>query len=94
MHETRLKRLRIRAWRRGFREADLILGPFADRYCADLTEAELTDFEALLQENDQDVYAWIIDTLPIPPAFDTAVMNRLRAFRASLDEHRGDDRGA
>ena len=94
MDDTRLKRLKIRAWRRGFREADLILGPFADKYCADFTPEELDDFETLLQQADQDVYAWIIDRQPIPPAFDTGVMNRLRVFRASLDEHRGDNRGA
>ncbi len=94
MDETRLNRLKIRAWRRGFREADLILGPFADKHCAELSEAELTAFEALLQQDDQDVYGWIIDTHPIPAEFNTSLMNRLRAFRLSLNEHRGDDRGA
>jgi antitoxin CptB len=94
MDETRLKRLKIRAWRRGFREADLILGPFADRYCAELSDAEVTDFEALLHQNDQDVYSWIIETEPTPAEFDTGLMNRLKTFRASLDDHRGDDRGA
>ena len=86
--------MKIRAWRRGFREADLILGPFADKYCAELSDAEAADFEALLHQNDHDVYAWIIDTAPTPADFDTALMNRLKAFRASLDEHRGDKRGA
>jgi antitoxin CptB len=94
MDETRLKRLKIRAWRRGFREADLILGSFADSYAHSLSEAELTAFEALLQQADQDVYAWIIDRQAIPAEFDTPLMNRLREFRASLDQHRGDDRGA
>ena len=41
--ETRLNRLKFRAWRRGFREADLILGPFVDRHAAELTAAELDD---------------------------------------------------
>ena len=35
-HDARLKKLSFRAWRRGFREADLILGPFADRHAAEL----------------------------------------------------------
>ena len=79
--EHRLKKLRFRAWRRGFREVDLILGGFADAYGVDLTEAELVDFEALLDAPDQDVYAWIIGQDPAPEAFETPLMARLRAFR-------------
>ena len=43
--EARLKKLKFRAWRRGFREADLILGPFADRYVAGFDPAMLDEFE-------------------------------------------------
>ncbi|MBK0398415.1 succinate dehydrogenase assembly factor 2 [Limibaculum sp. M0105] len=57
--ETRLKRLKIRSWRRGTREMDLILGPFADSELARLDERELAAYEALLEENDQDLYAWV-----------------------------------
>ncbi|MDT8345440.1 MAG: succinate dehydrogenase assembly factor 2 [Thermohalobaculum sp.] len=60
--ETRLKRLKIRSWRRGTREMDLILGPFADTELARLGEAELAAYEALLEENDQDLYAWVSGT--------------------------------
>lgn len=57
--EVRLKRLRMRAWRRGTREMDLILGPFADARLAALAPAALDRFEVLLNENDHDLYAWI-----------------------------------
>ena len=57
--ETRLRRLRMRAWRRGTREMDLILGPFADLCLAGLPAALLAEYEALLDENDQDLYGWI-----------------------------------
>ena len=79
--EARLKKLKLRAWRRGFREADLILGPFADRHVSEFTEAELDWFEALLDQADQDVYAWILERTPPPPPFDGPLMNKLRAFR-------------
>jgi antitoxin CptB len=78
--EHRLKKLRFRAWRRGFREIDLIFGRFADRYGDDFTEADYLAFEALLDENDQDVYAWIIGQSPTPAAFQTPLMARLQAF--------------
>ena len=65
--ETRLKRLSFRAWRRGFREADLILGPFVDAHARDLSPEELDALESLLAYPDQDLYGWIIQREP-PPA--------------------------
>ena len=58
-HDTRLKRLRMRSWRRGTREMDLILGPFADAEMGRLDGATLDAYERLLDENDQDLYPWI-----------------------------------
>lgn len=57
--ETRLKRLKIRSWRRGTREMDLILGPFADAELRRFGEGELGAYEALLEVNDQDLYSWV-----------------------------------
>lgn len=57
--EIRLRRLRMRSWRRGMKEMDLILGRFADEVMADLSPAELDAFEAMLSENDQDLYLWV-----------------------------------
>lgn len=57
--EHRLKRLHMRSWRRGMKEMDLILGPFADGQLADLTEAELDKYEIILEQNDQELYLWI-----------------------------------
>lgn len=81
MLDERRKRLKFRAWRRGFREIDLILGGFADRHIATLDEPSLAAFEALLEARDQDVYSWIVGEAPAPPAHDTPLMARLRAFR-------------
>jgi antitoxin CptB len=80
MDPHRLNRVRFRAWRRGFREADLILGSFADIHGQNLTEAELTQFERLLEESDHDIYAWILGAVPTPAAFDDDLMIRLKAF--------------
>jgi antitoxin CptB len=80
MDPHRLNRIRFRAWRRGFREADLILGSFADIHGHGLTEDELSQFERLLEESDHDVYAWILGAAPTPAAFEDDLMARLRAF--------------
>jgi antitoxin CptB len=91
--DPRLKKLKFRAWRRGFREADLILGPFADNHVHTFSEAQLDWFERLLEQPDQDLYAWIIGTLPTPPEFDTEIMDRIKTFRFEVHEVRGDNRG-
>lgn len=64
--ETRLKRLRVRCWRRGTKEMDLILGAFADRGAAGLDDAGLGALEGLLDENDNDLYTWVAGTAPAP----------------------------
>jgi antitoxin CptB len=93
MDDARLKKLRFRAWRRGFREADLILGPFADRHVATFSPAELDWFEAMLEVPDQDLYGWIVGTAPTPAEYDTEIMNRIKSFRFEAHAIRGDDRG-
>ena len=79
--ELRRRRLRFRAWHRGTREADLLLGSFADRHLAAFSEPELDQFEALLDQTDADLYDWITARAPVPAAFDHAVMTQLRGFR-------------
>jgi antitoxin CptB len=92
-NEDRLKKLRFRAWRRGFREADLILGPFADKHVSAMSAAELDKFERLLDQPDQDLYAWIVGTLAPPPEFDDALLSRIKAFRFEAHPKDGDARG-
>lgn len=78
--DDRLNRLRFRAWRRGFREADLLLGPFADARAASLSNEDLASFEALLDQADHDIYAWIAGGASAPAEFDNAVLAQLRGF--------------
>ncbi len=78
---NRLGRIAFRAWRRGFREADLVLGPFTDQVGPSLTDDELDAFEALLaQDDDHEMYAWIIESQPTPEEHETSVMAKIRAF--------------
>ena len=57
--DARLKRMKMRAWRRGTKEMDLVLGPWADAHLDGLSPERLDAFEVLLAENDQDLMAWI-----------------------------------
>jgi antitoxin CptB len=80
-HEAHLRKVCFRAARRGFLEADLILGPFAAEQVGSMPPAELEEFERLLDQPDQDLYGWIVGLKPTPEAFDTELMGRIRAFR-------------
>jgi antitoxin CptB len=83
LYNNRLKKLKFRATHRGFVEADLILGPFAEQRVGEMSPEVLDAFELLLDQPDQDLYGWIVGLKPIPPEFDTALMAELRAFRFS-----------
>ncbi len=65
--EIRLRRLRMRSWRRGMREMDLLLGPFAEAELASLSDESLDLYERMLSENDQDLYLWCCRGSGAPP---------------------------
>lgn len=79
--EIRRKRLLFRAWHRGTREADLILGSFARAYLGHFDAAGLDDFEALLECPDADLFDWITGRAAPPPEYDTEVTRLLLASR-------------
>ena len=68
-HEARIKRMTMRSWRRGTKEMDLILGPYADAYIARMDEDALTLYDRLLEENDQDLLAMILGQQEMMPQF-------------------------
>ena len=77
--QTRLRRVRMRSWRRGTREMDLVLGGFADAALAGLAPDALDAYEALLSENDHDIYHWIAGRVETPVNHLETVA-RIRAF--------------
>jgi antitoxin CptB len=67
--DIRLKRLRMRSWRRGMQEMDLILGPFSDAGLAELSARDLDLYEDMLNENDQELYRWFSGQVDAPEQF-------------------------
>ncbi|MDC0886402.1 succinate dehydrogenase assembly factor 2 [Altererythrobacter sp.] len=76
--QTRLARCKFRSWHRGTREADYMIGGFFDRYSATWREEELAWFETLLDEDDVDIMAWALGTLPTPESFLGAQMDMMK----------------
>ena len=79
-HATRLKRLRFRAWHRGTKEADLVIGGFCDAHCEGWSEDEIAFFEVLMEEQDVDIMAWAMGTLPCPERWDGPMMHTMRTL--------------
>ena len=79
--DERRRKLKFRAWRRGFREMDLLMGSFADAHIAALDDADLSEFERLLATPDWEVYAWLIGQKAVPNNFESALLTRMMEFR-------------
>jgi antitoxin CptB len=82
--DVRRRRILFRSWHRGMKEVDLILGGFAEAQIADLSEAELDDFEALLEAQDRDVFGWVTGEFETPPYFATVLFQKICAFHTHL----------
>ena len=77
---VRRKRLRFRAERRGFKEADLLFGAFAVACLGGWNDSELDQFESLLDVPERDVFDWLQDKQPVPDAYNTVIFTRLKDF--------------
>ncbi|MFO1256133.1 MAG: succinate dehydrogenase assembly factor 2 [Sphingomonadaceae bacterium] len=75
---SRIKRLKFRAWHRGTREADYMIGCFFDAHHAGWGESELAWFEMLLDEEDVEIMAWALGTMPVPAKYEGAQMDAFR----------------
>ena len=78
--DPRRRKILFRAWRRGMRELDYLVGGFADARLPDLPETDLDAFEALLDVQDRDLLGWLTGEIPLPPEHDTPVFRALKAF--------------
>ena len=78
--DARRRRLLFRAWHRGMREMDLVMGRFADAAIGQMTEDELGQFEALIEVPDRQLLAWVTGEADAPTEYDTALFRRLCDF--------------
>ena len=90
--DARRRKLAFRASHRGMKEMDVILGGYADRTLAVMSDVELDRFEALLEVPDPDLHAWIVGGLEVPSEHRGELMQELRAFRMRPEDY-GDAQG-
>lgn len=75
------KRTLYRAWHRGTREMDLIIGMFADAFLPTCSDADLVRFESVIDEQDVDLLKWFIGQAPLPDTIDREMFEQIRAFK-------------
>ena len=75
---SRIKRLKFRAWHRGTREADYMIGCFFDAHHGSWDVAAMIWFEVLLDEDDVDVMAWALGTQEVPARYAGPLMDAFR----------------
>jgi antitoxin CptB len=79
--DPRRRRILFRAHHRGMREMDFLFGQFADARLPQMSEADLDDFERLLEDvTDRDALKWLTDEAPVESAYDTPLFRALKAF--------------
>ncbi len=83
LREHRIKRLRMRSMRRGIKEMDLILSAFADARLDEMDDAALEHYDALLAENDQDLYQWVSNQSAPPAEFADLIAQIREQFQTS-----------
>ncbi len=83
--DARLKRLKMRSMRRGIKEMDIILGGFAEHHLEALPEPMLEVYDALLSENDHDLYQWVTGQAPVPEGYLDLITQIAAATRDRAD---------
>lgn len=81
--DAKRRRLLFRAWHRGIKEMDIVMGRFADAHIAAFTDDDMDAFELLLTVPDQQLLACVLGAEPPEPEFDTPMFHALRDFHLS-----------
>ena len=82
--DVRRRKLLFRSWHRGMKEMDIIFGQYADEYLADFTDAQLDEYEHLLEVLDRDLFKWVTGESDIPAQFDTPLFRDIIDFRKRI----------
>jgi antitoxin CptB len=82
--DPRRRKLLFRAWHRGIKEMDLILGCYADRFIGNMPGSELDEFEAMLETSDRDLVKWFTNEEAVPEITDTPLFQRIQAHAMSF----------
>ena len=75
-----LNRLIYNSWHRGCKETDILLGDFAKAQIHLLENKELLIYSELLEENDWDIYEWLLNEKATFPLKYKLILEKIRIF--------------
>jgi antitoxin CptB len=75
----RKKRLKFRCWHRGSREADLLLGTFADRYLEHMDSIDVVKLENIVDCDDQLIWDWLTGVADVPKGISRTMIHDLQS---------------
>ena len=78
--KDKISRLIYQSCHRGCKETDMILGRFAKKYIKEFDDKELLQYEKFINEDDWNIYAWVVGNSPFPKEHDNNVINLLKEF--------------
>ncbi|MEM6759384.1 MAG: succinate dehydrogenase assembly factor 2 [Pseudomonadota bacterium] len=79
--EHAIKRMHMRSMRRGIKEMDLILSAYARAELDSMSDQDLALYDALLNENDQDLYTWVTGQVPAPREYSQMIASISQVFQ-------------
>ncbi len=80
--DTRRRAIKVRAWRRGMREMDILIGGFVDARLSSLGSNEIADLERLLDVEDQKAFSWLCGTKQPEAGYDTPLLLQIKQFHS------------
>ncbi|MEG3617305.1 succinate dehydrogenase assembly factor 2 [Magnetovibrio sp. PR-2] len=83
--DPKRKRLLYHCNHMGMKENDVMFGNFAEAHIETLTDADVVELEALLQNSDLDLFKWVLGKEPVPEQWNTALMKRLQDFNVGVE---------
>lgn len=75
--DDRRKKLYFRSNHRGIKEMDIIFTQFALRVLPEISEAELDDYERILELPDTDLFAWATGRQTVPTDISSPLLDKL-----------------
>jgi len=83
--DIRRRRIAYRAWHRGIREMDLILGQYVDRHILTLEDGELDALEYIMSFEDRDLLTWFTGEIKTPDDVDIPIFKAILKHRETMD---------
>ncbi|MHC5307300.1 FAD assembly factor SdhE [Bartonella sp. LJL80] len=83
--DTRRRKLVFRAWHRGIREMDLVLGQYVDAHVTTMDEETIDQLEFIMSFEDRDLLTWVTGEVAIPKDVDTPLFQDILNYRKRMD---------